>query len=158
MKKLLLVLSLFLMVGCKGSLTLPSFELPDIFIKGLTGISTRMLVADHSITTIEGAQVGKVMYSVVDNTGGAGSVAIGITSYGGDCASVTPALTIPILANTNIGQTEAAALLALQNTYYAVGQHRACLTYTQTDVNVPLNFTFRTAVDIAINYEIKTGF
>lgn len=154
MKKLFLVLVLVLIVGCSGTLT--GEVATSIKLRGSIGVASSTFSVDNSINTIEGASVNEAAYEVINNVGGGGSLAIGITTFGGDCSIVTPALTVPVVAYTNIPITVSSELLTLMQTYYAVSQHRVCLSYTQ-NVNVPLNLDIRIIVKASKSYSYSTG-
>jgi hypothetical protein len=156
MKKLFLVLVLALLVGCSGAIT---GSVPvSANLRGAVGVASSTIAVDNNISTIEGVTVTETSYEVYNNTGGAGSLAFGITAFGGDCSVVTPVLTVPVLAATNSAAAVISPeILAAVQTYYAVGQMRVCIFYTQTDVNIPLDLSVRIKITASKNYSYSTG-
>lgn len=157
MKKVILglVLVLILMVGCSGTLT--GEVAPSIRVRGSSGVASSTFSVDNSITTIEGASVNEVSYEIYNNIGGGGVLDVGVIAFGGDCSTVTSTVSIPVTAATNTAAPiVSSGLLTLMQTYYAVSQHRVCLTYTQ-NVNVPLNLDIRIIVKASKSYSYSTG-
>ena len=139
MRKLFLCLILALMVGCSGTLT---GEVPlSANLKGGIGVGSSVLAVDNNVSTIEGANIIQTTYEIYNNIGGAGFIAFGITAFGGDCVLAVQPLTVPITALTNIAPTAAPEILTALQSYYAIGQHRICIFYSQTDVNVPIDLS-----------------
>ena len=155
MKKLFLVLGLVLLVGCSGTITGSVSTTANL--KGAVGIASSIMAVDNNVSTIEGASITQTSYEIFNNTGGAGSLAFGVTTFGGDCSLITPVLTVPIIAATNIAPTVSPEILTAMQAYYAVGQHRVCIFYTQTDVNAPLVLSVRIRIEASKNYSYSTG-
>src|SRR4030067_1549692 len=141
MRKLFLCLILALLLGCSGTIT---GEIPlSANLKGGIGVGSSVLAVDNNVSTIEGANITQTTYEIYNNIGGAGSIAFGVTAFGGDCALAAQVLTVPIAATTNIAATTSPEILTAFQAYYAVGQERICIFYSQTDVNVPLDLSVR---------------
>lgn len=161
MKKLFLVLVLILalLIGCSGTLTMPNVGTGIIYLKGASGLSSATLISDQQISTIDGLNITEVKYEITNNTGGGGSIGFGITTYQtGDCSLVTPVYTVLITANTNIPMTSSIPeLVVLQNQYYAVGQHRICIFYTQNDLNNLLHLNIQIFVTASKAYDYKVS-
>jgi len=155
MKKLLLVLALVLLVGCSGTLT---GEVPvSANLKGSVGTGSSVLAIDNNVSTIEGASITQATYEIYNNVGGAGFIAFGVTAFGGDCALAAQPLTVSITAITNIAPTAAPEILTALQSYYAIGQHRICIFYSQTNVNVPIDLSVRVKITASKSYSYSTG-
>lgn len=157
MKKLFLSLALALIVGCSGVFTMPDVGTGIIHLRGASGLSSATLIADQQITTIDGLDVTELKYEITNNIGGSGSIGIGVTAFQtGDCSLVISAHTILISAGVNVSMTSSIPeLLALQNQYYAVGQHRICIFYTQDDLNNLLNLDLQVFITAGKAYDYK---
>jgi len=155
MKKWFLGFALLFLIGCSGDIVLPDRDMPDIYVRG-GDVTSEIISADNTIITVQGLNVTSIKYEILSNVGGAGTIGIGITTYGGDCSIVTPVLTVNISALTDTpAPIDAPELVTLQNSYYAVGQHRICLFYTQADINDRINFTLNFLVTISDSYDFR---
>ena len=106
MKRLFLVLVLILLgaiTGCGGTVTGSVSTTANL--KGAVGIASSTMAVDNNVSTIEGASITTASYEIFSNIGGAGSLAFGVTTFGGDCSLITPVLTVPIVVSTNIAPT-----------------------------------------------------
>ena len=153
MKKLLLVLALILLAGCGTfgdfsvrATTSKSYDYNIIATQAFTDYADNQVLQNTTDASISAAS-----WSIITNTGGAGSIDLKLLAYGADCAGAGTVINIPVTALTTVGDTALAAgdIAALNGTLPANSQYRFCMITTPTNTANPMNLTLRFKVTIS---------
>lgn len=153
MKKLFLVLALILLAGC-GTFgdfstrvtTSKSYDYDIIATQPFTDYADNQVLQNTTDASITAGS-----WSIITNTGGAGSIDLKLLAYGADCAGAGTVINIPVTALTTIGDTALlpSVITAINGILPANSQYRLCMVTTPTDVVNPMNLTLRFKVTIS---------
>lgn len=153
MKKLFSGLVLILMVGCGN---FGNFEIQTTTTKSsdYNIIATTPFTdyADNVVTqNTTDASITAGSWSIIANTGGAGTVDLKLLAYGANCAGAGTTITMPVTANTTIGDTAISAgdIAAINAVLPANSQYRVCMITTPASSASPMNLTLRFKITIS---------
>lgn len=90
-------------------------------------------------------------WSIITNTGGAGSIDLKLLAYGADCAGIGTTITIPVTAATTVADTALSAgdIVAINGILPANSQYRVCMITTPASSANPMNLTLRFKIAIS---------
>lgn len=153
MKKLLAALALFLIVGCGNlgnfevqSTTTKSYDYSIVATTPFTDYADNTVLRNTTDASISGGS-----WSIITNTGGAGSIDLKLLAYGADCSGTGTTITIPVTAAITVGDTalSAANVTSLNNTLPVNAQYRFCMITTPANAASPMNLTLRFKITIS---------
>lgn len=153
MKRLLLALALIFMVGCGNfgdfevrSTTTKSYDYSIVAAQAFTDYADNTVLQNTTDASITAGS-----WSIIANTGGAGSIDIKLLTYGADCAGIGTIINIPITAGTIVGDTafSTSVLTAINDVLPANSQYRICMTTTPISSANPMNLTLRAKITIS---------
>lgn len=152
MKKLILGLVFVLMVGCGNfgifevqSTTTKSYDYSIVATTPFTDYADNIVSQNTTDASITAGS-----WSIITNTGGAGTIDLKLLAYGATCSGAGTTITIPVTAATTVGDTalSAANITALNNTLPANSQYRICMITTPAGAASPMNLTLRFKITI----------
>lgn len=158
MKKLIkgLVLALIVSLSLIGCGNFGKFEIQSTTTKSydyhIVAVSPFTDFADNTVVqNTTDASITAASWSVIINTGGAGTIDLKLLAYGADCAGIGTTVTIPVAANTTIGNTALSAgdITAINVILPANSQYRICMVTTPADAASPMNLTLRFRITIS---------
>ncbi len=154
MKKLILAILALALIGCGQSKVTTSIT-ETLNISGATMAASYVQQFDVQNLTAVNQTVTDISYAVINNTGGAGTLALAEVAYQTVCPATVPAsplISINLLTATNIPLTSTGAATATAFNGFINSNYTLCAYMTQANTAVPVSFSLQIKPTITMTF------